>query len=336
MSKDIKNVLITGGTGFLGSHLVKCLLQSNYSPIVLKRSTSDTWRINDILHKIKSYDLDIVGFDAPFQEQKIDIIIHTACIYGRKNETASSIAEANIMFGLRLLEFAERYNVDTFFNTDTFYSTQLIPKYKNYCLSKKHFYEWLTISTENIKIINMKIEHMYGPMDDKMKFIPWLIDQYVLAKEEIMLSDGIQERDFIYVLDVVYAYLKVIENIDELKRISEFNVGTGHPMPIKTFILELDKQYKELNPDNTVKLAFGKMPLYENEPLSIDIDIKALVTLGWKPIYSFQDGIKNLLIYHTYNLTADKKEHSHQVMDEYGNHIYAHKIEPRVWIEVNR
>lgn len=49
--------------------------------------------------------------------------------------------------------------------------------------------------------------------------------------------------------------------------------------------------------------------------------------------YQLDDGT---LIFHTYNVTADGKEHSHQVMDENGKHIYAHKIEKRKWIEINR
>jgi nucleoside-diphosphate-sugar epimerase len=295
-----KNILVTGGTGFLGSFLVHSLLQNSYNLIVLKRSTSDTRRINDVFinykkGSMKYYDIDINGLEAAFRDQHIDIIIHMACLYGRKKESISSIIESNIMFGIHLLEFAKMYNVDTFINTDTFFSQYSITKYKNYCLSKKHFYEWLIQSAENVKIVNMKLGHMYGPKDDKMKFIPWLINLFDQNEKEIELTDGIQERDFIYVTDVVSAYLKVLKHIDKIKNVNEFYIGSGEPTSLKYFIIELDKQYKYLHPDNTTKLIFGRVPLYENEPLHLNVDIKAILSLGWLPKVSISEGIKNIL-----------------------------------------
>jgi nucleoside-diphosphate-sugar epimerase len=106
-----KIILITGGTGFLGSHLVHHLLESTYQVIMLKRSTSNTWRINDVIRDIKFYDVDIHGIAKAFEEQHIDIVIHTACCYGRNNEKTSFIVDTNIMFGLRLFEYAEKYNL---------------------------------------------------------------------------------------------------------------------------------------------------------------------------------------------------------------------------------
>ncbi len=49
--------------------------------------------------------------------------------------------------------------------------------------------------------------------------------------------------------------------------------------------------------------------------------------------FMLEDGT---LVYHTYNITADKRQHSHQVMDEYGRHLYAREICDRAWIEVDR
>ena len=53
-------VLLTGATGFLGSHLLKALVSKGYEVVVLKRSTSDMWRLKGFEHTFKSYDIDQV------------------------------------------------------------------------------------------------------------------------------------------------------------------------------------------------------------------------------------------------------------------------------------
>jgi len=96
-------VLLTGANGFLGSHLLKRLVNKGYNVVILKRSFSNTWRIKSYLDKIKSYDIDIIGIEKPFEEQKIDIVIHTATNYGRKKESVSDVVETNLIFSLKLL-----------------------------------------------------------------------------------------------------------------------------------------------------------------------------------------------------------------------------------------
>ena len=78
-----KCILLTGATGFLGSHLLKALVNKGYEVIALKRSTSDTWRLKGFESSFKSYDIDLVPLQKVFEDQYIDTIIHTACLYGR-------------------------------------------------------------------------------------------------------------------------------------------------------------------------------------------------------------------------------------------------------------
>lgn len=85
-------VLVTGATGFLGSHLVKVLLKQEHEVIILKRSFSNTWRINDVLSKLISFDLDLCDLELPFKQVKnINAIIHTATCYGRHYESINDI-----------------------------------------------------------------------------------------------------------------------------------------------------------------------------------------------------------------------------------------------------
>ena len=110
------------------------------------------------------------------------------------------------MFALRVLEVAILFDTDSFFNTDS-----LLPKYLNtYSLSKAQFVEWLKQLSYKIQCVNLRLEHMYGPKDDKTKFVPWLLDQMINSIEEIKLTLGTQKRDFIYIDDVVSAYMLLL------------------------------------------------------------------------------------------------------------------------------
>lgn len=54
----LKTILLTGATGFLGSHLLEALLKQHYNVVILKRSTSNAWRIQHLLDQVISYDVD--------------------------------------------------------------------------------------------------------------------------------------------------------------------------------------------------------------------------------------------------------------------------------------
>ena len=195
-------ILLTGATGFLGSHLLEFFVQQKKEVIILKRTTSDTWRINHLLDKVSVYNIDSGDFKTIFSEQKVDLIINTVCSYGRTNESLIDIVNSNLIFGLNLFEEAIKNNVKTFINTDSLLARNL----NDYSLSKAQFRDWLHQRSKNIQVINLKIEHMYGPKDDSKKFLSWLIKEMINGKGDINLTSGIQKRDFIYIDDVVKAF----------------------------------------------------------------------------------------------------------------------------------
>ena len=81
-----KTILLTGATGFLGSYLLEAFLQKGYKVVVLKRSTSNIWRIQDLITQIICYDVDIQPLENAFTDQHIDYVVHTACHYGRNED----------------------------------------------------------------------------------------------------------------------------------------------------------------------------------------------------------------------------------------------------------
>lgn len=287
----MKTILLTGATGFLGGHLLEALLDVGHSVVILKRTTSNTWRINSMLDHVKVYDIDCRPLDDAFKNQHIDAVIHTACIYGRQGESIHRVVESNLMFGLKLLETAIEFNSDTFINTDT-----LLQKHLNsYTLSKKQFVEWLQHESKNIQVINLKLEHMYGPKDDNTKFVPWIIEQLERNVADIMLTKGEQERDFIYVTDVVSAYLLVLEKTSEMGGYSEFDVGTGKLTSVKHFVNTLKAAYECKYGKSETTLNFGALPYRDGEMMTISVDNKQLTDLGWIPKLSIHSGIREML-----------------------------------------
>jgi nucleoside-diphosphate-sugar epimerase len=284
-------ILLTGATGFLGSYLLKSFLNNGHKVIALKRSTSNTYRIEVYLNQIILYDMDKTELSDIFKNHKIDIVVNTVTNYGRKDIKVSSIVDTNLIFGLNLLEESVKANVKAFINTDTLLDRNI----NVYALSKAQLVDWMQfLSNKNTKMINIKIEHMYGPKDDENKFIYWLKNQLKQNVEKIDLTSGIQKRDFIYIDDIVNAYETIIQNINKLSNYEEFELGTGNSIEVKEFVKQI---VKELNVNQTIttKLNFGALAYRANENMNMEANITKLQNLGWKPQVSIEDGIKKII-----------------------------------------
>lgn len=287
----MEKILITGATGFLGSYLCKKFYQEGYSIAMIKRPSSNTWRIDPIIQFLEVYTQGDLTVSEIIAQVKPQHIIHTACDYGRKGSSLRTLIQTNITFGIDVLEAAIEFQAETFINTDS-----LLPANINdYSLSKHQFRQWLESKSDRIDIINLKIEHMYGPLDDDNKFVYWLINQ-IKNKEvnAIPLTSGIQERDFIYIDDVVNAFDITLKN--KVKGYQSFDVGTGKFIKVKTFIKELVSQINiQEGQDVSGKLQFGQLAYRKNEVMSPDLDNQSLKNLGWRSKMNYREGIKEIL-----------------------------------------
>lgn len=285
-------ILLTGATGFLGSHLLESFISQGFEVVILKRSTSDTWRINHLLKKIKSYNVDQVSIGIVFEEVRPTVIVHTACSYGRNDETIVDIVNANLIFGIQLMEEGIKNKVQTFINTDS-----LLPRNVNdYSLSKAQLSDWLQKYAEQIQVVNFKIEHMYGPKDDTRKFLPWLINKMINGKGDINLTSGIQKRDFIYIDDIVNAFDIVINNKDGLPSWSEFDIGTNKFIFVKDFVLLVANELGRFNKIEILpRLKFGTIPYREADVMIPELDNSKLLELGWSPETDVYNGILKII-----------------------------------------
>lgn len=284
-------ILLTGVTGFLGSYILKSFVNSGYEIIALKRTTSNTYRIDNYLKKVTLYDVDKVTLEDIFKNHKINIVINTVTNYGRIDNKILSILDTNLIFGLKLLEESVNANAKAFINTDTLLERNI----NAYALSKSQLVDWMKfLSNKNTKMINIKVEHMYGSLDDENKFIYWLINKLKQNVEKIDLTSGVQKRDFIYIDDVVSAYKTIIENIESYSDYEEFELGSGNSIEVKKFVKQIVKELKLKQEINT-KLNFGAVSYRDNENMEMNADIQKLTNLGWKAKVSIEDGIKKII-----------------------------------------
>ena len=286
-------ILLTGATGFLGSHILKNLLDNNFNVIILKRSFSNTWRIDDILDKTIAYNIDKIDIEKTFKENKIDIVIHTATKYGRKNESFLEILDSNLFFPLKLLDLSLRYNVKTFLNTDTTAYNHFI---NYYSLTKMQFVEWLKLLDNKIRIFNLKLEYIYGEADDTSKFLPMLIINLLKGVNTIDLTPGNQERDFIYVEDVVNAYIDIILEKDNFSNgFYEYSIGSGESIKIKDLVLLI----KKMTNNEVTQLNFGALQYRSNEIMYSKANIKKIRDeVGWTPKFSLEEGLKRTVLWY--------------------------------------
>lgn len=289
-------ILITGATGFLGSHLTKALVKEGHQLAVLKRSSSDTKRIHELLNEISVYDLDQCPLSQPFRDLgKIDAVFHTATCYGRHGESIQQIFDSNTAFPLKLLETATNFHTDAFFNTDTFFNKcAVVSKYLNsYALSKKHFTEWGQQFADDKKItfINMRLEHVYGPNDDESKFVTHVIKSCLIGDAELNLTNGEHKRDFIYVDDVVSAYCNLLHKTNSWeKEYIEYEVGTGTALSVREFV-----EIVHAIIGSTTQLKFGAVWNRDNEIKISFANVRPLMDMDWSCNMNISEGIKEII-----------------------------------------
>lgn len=280
-----KTLLITGATGFLGSHLVRRFVADGWDVAILKRPASNLNRIADIQDRLHVFDVDCL--DDPFVTLgHVDVVIHAATNYGRPSEPASSIFATNIAFPLRLLEAVTRHGTGTLINTDTVLDPMLNP----YALSKHQFKQWghQFARDGKFRFINLRLEHVYGAGDDPTKFTTHVLRACLGNAPELKLTLGEQKRDFIHVDDAVNAYAVVLDRLLELAPgFNEIDVGSGRAVTVREFV-----ETVHCLTDATTQLEFGALPYRPNEPMFSQANTTQLTALGWANRYDLATGLK--------------------------------------------
>lgn len=290
-------ILLTGPGGFLGSALVRQWAASGHDLWLLARPSSRLDRLADLA----AWGPRVVRPSAPdeiaaaVREAAPDAIVHTACSYGRKGETAVDVMDANLRLGTVLLQTVldsvlRDAGPITFLNT----GTVLAPNVGLYALSKTQFSVWgamlSTMAPDRLRFIDIRVQQMYGPGDDRSKFTTHVIEACRHNEPYLALTAGEQRRDFIHIDDVVRAYDRILQRRDEFGASDAIEVGSGDAVTMRSFV-ELARQ---LAGASTV-LDFGAVPYRANEAMLCVADTARLRGLGWQPQVTLADGLKSVI-----------------------------------------
>jgi len=283
-------ILLTGGTGFLGSSLASALARQGARLTILKRTTSRLDRVSTLTNRenVSWIDIDKIKLAEIFETSRFDVIIHCATNYGRGNTNILDIVAANLMLPLTLLQLGVKHGVKAFINTDTVIDKRI----NHYSLSKKQFLDWFRTPSGDIKCINLALEHFYGPFDDDSKFTTMVFRHLLRNEPFISLTPGAQKRHFIHVDDVVGAFLCILQHLDELPSpYHAFEVSSEESISVRHFV----ELVKAIAGNTTTELRFGDIPYRTNELMDSRTDISALRKLGWRPMIPLETGIKMTL-----------------------------------------
>lgn len=254
----------------------------------LRRATSNFDRVSDLSSEVTWVDLETTDFNKFFAIHQINYVLHCATDYGRKQVDPNRTIEANLILPLKLLHAAAINGVSAFINTDTILDKGV----SNYSLSKKQFVDWLESYSDRIIGINVALEHFYGPCDDPSKFVTYIIHSLLSDVECIKLTEGRQTRDFIYISDVISAFITLIKCAPTFKhRYYRFEVGSAQSVEIRKFV----ELAKEICHNNKTSLDFGAIPYRKNEVMSSDVNISELSALGWHPEVSLLEGLNKTI-----------------------------------------
>ena len=281
----MKTLLITGINGYLGSKLAK-RYSKEYNIIGLEYDCTNLFRLRE-------YDFEVFASkdgipDALFKSHEIDGIIHTATFYGRNNESDGEMCYSNTYLPQLLLEKAIQNGCKLFINTDT-----VLDRFTNsYALTKKQFGDWLIYYSKNsnIRVVNLKLEHFFGPGTANTNFITLMIQKMLNNDSVIALTKCEQNRDFLYIDDLLRVYDLMLKSYNNFKSYEDFNVGSGKNSNLREIL-----EFIKTETSSISKLDYGAIPYRNNELMESNNDVTRLNNLGWFVEKKMNDGLKSII-----------------------------------------
>lgn len=311
----IKQAIVTGGSGFIGTFLVRELLRKNVQTIILgRKALSDIDpRKNEIFEDINCHYLNLGMDNVSSLSDHLELskikIFEDCIFYNLAWGTANNLSDTDIKGQLANVEwslnayntavvlgcskfihvgtmeegFTKKY-LDLDYRKDKQYNRHLI-----YSLAKMASKDCLKLNFDrkhNISLIFVNNSHVMGPLDNKDSFLQVTLGK-LIKKEELVFSTGEQYFDCISVFDVARAYLLVG---DKGLNGKEYWIGSGEARQLKEYV----KIMYSLYPSGK-KMRFGH---FEYNDISLDqedFSIKELVVdTGFKPLNTFEETVRNL------------------------------------------
>lgn len=298
-------ILVTGGAGFIGSHIVDAYVELGHTLIVIDDlSTGFEENINP---EATFYKLDIRDFEGLrkiFQKEKPDIVNHHAAQIDVRKSLQDFLfdADVNIMGSLNLIKLSLDYGVKKFIFASTGGAIYGEPLYipadekhpalplSAYGAAKLAVETYLDVIYKNFSLpyVSLRYANVYGPRQNPLGeagVVAIFTDKMVKGERPIIFGDGEQTRDFVYVKDVVTANIIALET----DRVGVYNIGTGK----RTSVNEVFRKIVRLL-DKEIEPIYAEERKGEVRHISLDSSL-AYKELGWSPRYDFDTGLKETI-----------------------------------------
>ena len=317
MKISSKNILITGGCGFIGSHLCELLIERGYNVTAFDRYNIDNhygW-LHDSKYKsdINVILGDIRDFDSVYESMKnIDVVFHLAALCGIPYSYISPLAYINtnvigtynILQSARILDKSEVIITST---SETYGTAQYTPMDEKHPSNSQSPYAASKVAADQLAIsffksfgLPVKIVrpfNAYGPRQSLRAVIPTIIKQCIDKSKKINLGNITPIRDFTFVKDICLAFQLIYE---DYKFFGEaINIGTGD------FISINDLANKIISYTKSDAKIFTDKSRKRPEASEVDILVcdnkKILEKKKWKPNYTFDIGLKDTIAWFNNN-----------------------------------
>lgn len=304
----MKKILVTGGTGFIGSHLVEKLVKLGFQVKVFDRYNPNNhwgWLENSPLKNEFEVILgDIRDYDSVSKSLKsTDAVMHLAALIGIPYSYESPLAylRTNIEGTYNVLEACKTYEINELIVTstsETYGTASYIPIDEDHPKVGQSPYSASKIAADQLALsyfrsfdLPVKILrpfNTYGPRQSSRAIIPTIITQVLDGSTELSLGNLSPTRDLTFVSDTCNSFIEVLNNPNFLGQ--EVNVGMNEEISIEDLTLLLAKILKV---DLKIKQEKKRVRpnLSEVNRLRCD-NAKLLRETDWKPEFSLEEGLK--------------------------------------------
>lgn len=302
-------ILVTGGTGFIGSHLCEKLVNRGFYVICLDNNS--TGNMNNIKHLLDNPNFELVIFDVETMVNfKVDYIYHLACpaspIAYQKNPIKT--LDTNYIGTKNMCELAKMNNATILFTStsEIYGDPKISPQIESYwgnvnpigirsCYDEgKRIGETLLMEYHRCYNVNIRIARIfntYGPNMDKNdgRVVSNIINQCLSNKDITIYGDGKQTRSFCYVDDTVNGLINLMENE---KTIGPVNIGNDNEITILELTMRILKLFKNCSSN----LVFKDLP--QDDPTRRKPDLTlAKKYINWEPSINLEEGLKKTIEY---------------------------------------
>lgn len=295
-------ILVTGGAGFIGSHLVDNLIKEGHKVCIIDNlSTGRKGSINS-LAKFYKTDICSPGISKIFKKEKPKAVFHYAAQIDVRKSTKEPIKDANIniLGTLNVLENCKKFRVKKFIfasSVGVYGEPSKLPSEENhhlnpispYSITKLAIEKYLNhYKNQGLDFVALRYANIYGPRQSgkgEGGVIAIFIENILKNKKILIYGNGKQTRDFLYVNDAVSAAVKALESPSGLI----LNIGTNNSINIGNLLDKISsKLNKKINPVFKPQ-RYGEII---NSKLSF---AKAKKRIGWIPKYNLEKGLEETI-----------------------------------------